>query len=473
MSKGLGDWLGDKAQQTRDWTAGKYNQGKQWVKDHADEIDIATDFIPVVGQVKDAFYTIKYGWAVYKNPNEDNLLEFGFALMGCVPIGGDSLKAAFKIARKNPEQLLTAARYAMMKLGKHGDPEQYLYELISVGSLNSRLDYAYALVDTALQGKWGADIMRKQLSNMVSQIKSLLSRVSAAMRRYLDKVLPHAPKTSARVSTPTPKTTTAVRPPPPKRDASRVTYANSKSQTAKKGRNKDDIGSGKSHNRTIDAFSDTALTGIIGEHMGDYWVAKELGYAVHHDEGRSYPFKLDGPMTMLNGRARGTGIDSLWLTNHKPLGRMPTKQFAKTLYTFDREHAVVEYKASSTKDHKSLGGVLAKNKGRKASPSKPMKDAPASRGKKESDENYQMSKEWGDQRLDDKGFANLKNNYSRHVLFFGAAAIIEHSTALAKNPKAPNESEHRYHQATWLANGADIDQTISDKKERARKRGKK
>ena len=472
MSKGLGDWLGDKAQQTRDWTAGKYNQGKQWVKDHADEIDIATDFIPVVGQVKDAFYTIKYGWAVYKNPNEDNLLEFGFALMGCVPIGGDSLKAAFKIARKNPEQLLTAARYAMMKLGKHGDPEQFLYELISVGSLNSRLDYAYALVDKALQGKWGADIMRKQLSNMVSQIKSLLSRVSAAMRRYLDKVLPHAPKTSARVSTPTPKTKTAVRPPPPKRDASRVTYAKSKSQTAKKGKNKDDTGSGKSHNRTIDTVLDKALTGIIGEHMGDYWVAKELGYAVHHDEGHSYPFKLDGPMTMLNGTARGTGIDSLWLTNHKPLGRMPTKQFAKTLYTFDREHAVVEYKASSTKDHKSLGGVLAKNKGRKASPSKPMKDAPASRGKKESDENYQMSEAWNNKKLQGK-HDDVIGQYSRHVLFFGAAAIIEHSAALSKNPKAPNEAEHRHHNATWLANGADIDQTISDKKERARKRGKK
>lgn len=475
MSKGLGDWLGEKAQQTRDWTAGKYNQGKQWVKDHADEIDIATDFIPVVGQVKDAFYTIKYGWAVYKNPNEDNLVEFGFALIGWVPYAGDTLKGAFKIARKNPEQLLTTARYAMKKLGKQGDPEQFLYDLISVGSLNSRLDYVYALVDRALQGKWGADIMRKQLSNMVSQIKSLLTRVSAAMRRYLNKVLPHAPKTSARVSTPTPKPKTAVRPPPPKRDASRVTYAKSKSQTAKKGTNKDDAGSGKSHNRTIDTVLDKALTGIIGEHMGDYWVAKELGYAVHHDEGRSYPFKLDGPMTVLNGTARGTGIDSLWLTNHKPLGRVPTKQFAKTLYTFDREHAVVEYKASSSKGHKSLGSVLGKNKGRKAtagkSPQK-VKGGKSQTTQNDGDENYQMSEAWNNKKLQGK-HDDVIGQYSRHVLFFGAAAIAEHSVALTKNPKAPNEAEHRHHHATWLANGSDIDQTISDKKERARKRGKK
>ena len=45
MSNRLGDWVGEKAKQTRDWTADKYNQGKQWVKEHADEIDIATDFM--------------------------------------------------------------------------------------------------------------------------------------------------------------------------------------------------------------------------------------------------------------------------------------------------------------------------------------------------------------------------------------------------------------------------------------------
>ena len=471
MGNGIGAWVSEKAKQTKDWTADKYNQSKQWVKDHADEIDIATDFIPVVGQVKDAFYTIKYGWAVYKNPNDDNLLEFGFALIGWVPYAGDTLKGAFKIARKNPEQLLTAARYAMTKLGKHGDPEAFLYDLISVGSLNVRLDYVYALVDKALQGKWGGEAMRRQLSNMVNQIKSLLSRVSTAMKRYLDKVLPHAPKTSAHVSTPTPKPKVTISP-VAKRDASRVTYAKSKSQTAKKGNDKQDTGSGKSHNRTIDTLLDKALTGIAGEHMGDYWVAKELGYTVHHDEGRSYPFKLDGPMTMLGGSPRGVGIDSLWKTDHRPLGKQATQQFAKTLYTFDREHAIVEYKASSTKGTKSLGSVLGKNKGKKGSVGKPMKDAPASKSRKDGDENYQMSGDWSKDRLSKAGYSSQVTNFSRHVLFFGAAALAEHARALSKNPKSPNEAEHRHHNATWVADGTAIDQTISDKKQRARKRGK-
>ena len=475
MGNGFGDWVGEKAKQTRDWTADKYNQGKQWVKDHADEIDIATDFIPVVGQVKDAFYTIKYGWAVYKNPNEDNLVEFGFALIGWVPYAGDTLKGAFKIARKNPEQLLTAARYAMKKLGKHGDPEQFLYDLVSVGSLNSRLDYVHDLVDKALQGKWGGEAMRRQLSNMVNQIKSLISRVSAAMKRYLDKVLPHAPKTSARVSTPTPKPKASARP-AAKRNASSVTYAKSKSQTAKKGGNKHDTGSGKSHNRTIDTVLDKALTGIIGEHMGDYWVAKELGYTVHHDEGHSYPFKLDGPMTMLSGNPRGVGIDSIWKTDHRPLGKQPTQQFAKTLYTFDREHAVVEYKASSSKGNKSLGSVLGKNKRKKASSGKPtpkVKGGKNQTAQNDGDENYQMSEEWGDKGLRRNGLSSAIGKYSRHVLFFGAVAIAEHALALSKNPKSPNEAEHRHHNATWVADGATIDQTISDKKQRARRRGKK
>ena len=84
-----------------------------------------------------------------------------------------------------------------------------------------------------------------------------------------------------------------------------------------------------------------------------------------------------------------------------------------------------------------------------------------------------MSEDWGDKGLRRSGLSSAIGQYSRHVLFFGAAAIAEHSIALTKNPKAPNEAEHRHHHATWLANGSDIDQTISDKKERARKRGKK
>ena len=206
---------------------------------------------------------------------------------------------------------------------------------------------------------------------------------------------------------------------------------------------------------------------------GIYWVSKVLGYTLHHDEGHSYPFKLDGPMTMLSGNPRGVGIDSLWKTDHRPLGKQPTQQFAKTLYTFDREHAVVEYKASSSKGNKSLGSVLGKNKGKKSSTGKPMKDAPASKGRKDGDENYQMSEDWNKDRLSRGGYSGQVTNFSRHVLFFGAVAIAEHALALSKNPKSPNEAEHRHHNATWVADGAAIDQTISDKKQRARKRGKK
>ena len=207
---------------------------------------------------------------------------------------------------------------------------------------------------------------------------------------------------------------------------------------------------------------------------GIYWVSKVLGYTLHHDEGRSYPFKLDGPMTMFSGNPRGVGIDSLWKADHRPLGNQPTKQFAKTLYTFDRGHAIVEYKASSSKGNKSLASVLSKNKGKKAtSGTKPSKRNRTDQTTGQNDENYQMSEDWSKDRLSKGGYSDQVKNFSRHVLFFGAVAIAEHALALSKNPKSPNEAEHRHHNATWVADGAAIDQTISDKKQRARRRGKK
>ena len=472
MGNGVGDWISDKYNQSTGWAKDKYHQSKEWVKKNADEIDIATDFIPIVGQVKDAYYTIKYGWAVYKNPSDDNLIEFGFVLIGWVPYAGDTLKGAFKVARKNPEKLLNAARYAMSKMGKYGDPEKFLYDLVSASSLNARLDYVHKLVDNALRGQWGEGVMRRQLSNMINQIKTLITRVSTALKRYLDKYLPHAPTTSANVSSTITKPKPHGRPTAtPKKQAANVTYAKSKSHTAKKGNNKDDVGGGKSHNRKIDTTLSKSLTGIIGEHMGDYWVAKELGYTVHHDQGRSYPFKLDGPMTMLNGKARGTGIDSLWKTDHRPLGKNRTQKFAKTLYTFDRAHAIVEYKASTTKDHKSLGEVLSTTR-RKKTPTKPSKRNRKDQDTGRDDANYQMSEGWGDKGLKRKGFSNAIGQYSRHVLYFGATAIADHSLALSKDLKNPKESEHRQHSATWIADGSAIDTVNANKKKRSSKRGK-
>ena len=55
MGNGVGDWISDKYNQSTGWAKDKYHQSKEWVKKNADEIDIATDFIPIVGQVKDAY----------------------------------------------------------------------------------------------------------------------------------------------------------------------------------------------------------------------------------------------------------------------------------------------------------------------------------------------------------------------------------------------------------------------------------
>ena len=59
---------------------------------------------------------------------------YGFVLIGWVPYADDTVKGAFKVLPTHPDRLLALARKAMSlsKNKKYGNPEEYLYDLISV-----------------------------------------------------------------------------------------------------------------------------------------------------------------------------------------------------------------------------------------------------------------------------------------------------------------------------------------------------
>jgi hypothetical protein len=434
-----------------DWLGKKYDDTKEWVKKHADDIDLITDFIPVVGQAKDAYYTIKFGWRCYKDPSDENLLELGFALIGWVPYAGDGVKSAFKVIRTNPDRLLAAARFAISRSKKkYGTPEQYLYDLISVQSLTTGLDEAYFSVRNALQSKRGTEYVLRKLKEIVDSIKSLLNRVSNALRKYLDKHLPKNPTSSAvptRKVTPatsTKSTTTKAKVEPKK--AATAVRSESAAKTGTKGESNSQKG-----NTSTNAILDTLINkniGAVGEHMADYWIADQLGTAANHDSGEidSGGRNKSGGLNKLRIGANNPGIDSIWQTDKKTLGSMRTNTYA-----------IVEAKSSlGTGTGGGPGSLLADN-GAKAARRQRKTAAAAPKGKvaKNGDSNgsdvprekkmeeQQMSHDWVRGDLEKRRCGDMKNQYSRHLLYFNAIQGKEHYAALAKNLTAPDASLHK------------------------------
>lgn len=68
--------------------------------------------------------------------------------------------------------------------------------------------------------------------------------------------------------------------------------------------------------------------GGVGEHMADYWVAKELAVTVTHDSGQQPNQKLQRPMTKLHIGIHDQGIDAIWKSDKKNIGVMNSKAYA-------------------------------------------------------------------------------------------------------------------------------------------------
>jgi hypothetical protein len=218
---------------------------------------------------------------------------------------------------------------------------------------------------------------------------------------------------------------------------------------------------------------DNGKTGVVGEHMGDYWVAEQLklGAKAKHDDGQTVTgVKLgnlkkpkDGShlMTKLTSGARGTGLDSLWFTNTNSIGGMRTQKYA-----------IVEYKASAVDELKQIGSLLKKLRATKlpATTVKLDKNGNVDKSKKGGDDGrYPMSKEWTRTRLESWGHGDKRLATSRHLIFFGSKAIEQHQQALAKKPKNPNPVEHTNHEVTIKFNEEDIEKSIAEKKAKAAK----
>ena len=166
------------------------------------------------------------------------------------------------------------------------------------------------------------------------------------------------------------------------------------------------------------------ITGLIGEHMADYWMLEQVGGKARHDhggtaEGSCYKMNFEGRLYQLHQpSANPKGIDSLWKVNGK-IGGKP--------------YCILEAKASATALTRPLGKLLTDGRDK------------TERRTQNNQHQVQMSNNWCNLKLQQLHFANVIGYYSRRVVFFGINDIAAHEAAYTKIVGAIAQPENRQH----------------------------
>ncbi|ULJ62275.1 hypothetical protein MIS46_09980 [Wielerella bovis] len=211
---------------------------------------------------------------------------------------------------------------------------------------------------------------------------------------------------------------------------------------------------GRSHavQKTGEGLVGNALTGIVGEHMADYWMAKQLGLNPSHDSGKAVlgglrKLNYGGKLYQLHvPSANPKGIDSLWKVDGK-IGGKP--------------YCIVEAKASATELTKSLSSLLTDGRDK------------TERRTAQSQQQLQMSRAWCEDKLKQLGVhSKVGTAYSRRVVFFGMDKIKGHLAAYGELIKILAEGKkeyelktvmnrHKDHEPSRIFTDAEIDALIS------------
>lgn len=169
---------------------------------------------------------------------------------------------------------------------------------------------------------------------------------------------------------------------------------------------------------------DNKITGLIGEHMADYWMLEQVGGKARHDhggrvEGSCYKMNFGGRLYQLHQPAANPkGIDSLWKVNGK-IGGKP--------------YCILEAKASATLTTRSISSLLTDGRDKKE------------RRTRNNQHQVQMSHEWCNLKLRQLHFNHIIGYYSRRVVFFGINDIAAHEAAYTKIVGAIAQPENRQH----------------------------
>ena len=293
-------------------------------------VAVATGLVPFLGQAINIYDTITCMLTLHNSTSAQDQAEAKFdlvlALVGWIPGAGGGVKKTLRIVNKHPERyapiLFDVLRMVCDKVGIQTSPEVLLDKLFDAAGLKNQL----GTVQSAIEASWlyddlpadGKLALSSSMSTVRAQLPAMLMLVTLKLAYWKTKQRNNA----AHATGPQGKVNPAENK-PEKKDP----------QVAKAGHNAPTL---TSSNNTVNASIGTSvieemsksLTGIVGEHITDYFLYEEFGWGKdwsRHDMGaqgewkqkpsQTVPGKLN-EATRLNSlfalKAHGVGIDSVW-----------------------------------------------------------------------------------------------------------------------------------------------------------------
>jgi hypothetical protein len=290
---------------------------------------VATGLVPFVGQAINIYDTIESLITLNNSDTPDAKNEAKFdlvlALIGWIPGAGGGVKKTFRIINKNPERyaplLFDVLRMVCVKIGIQTSPESLLDQLFDAAGLKSVL----GTVQTSVEKSWAYEQMPSEGQMVLTSTMNSVRLALPAMLIIVSMKLLHwkskQRNSAARVGTTQRKDPGHTKPGGTDPNVGKK-GPNAPKQTASNSNLAASIGTA-----TIDATSNT-ITGIMGEHITDYFLYEEYGWGrdwSQHDRGttgswktrpgREYPGKLNEGTKLnqlLAPKAHGTGIDGVW-----------------------------------------------------------------------------------------------------------------------------------------------------------------
>lgn len=420
-----------------------------------------------LGVAQDILELARAGYNLYKTKNDNNYLEVIICIIGFLPVAGDGLKAGFRLVNRKPEILFEMVSLILVHAKIYGDPESYLNRIINVAYIRTLIQAAkkesLLAADKKIGNEWAKYWVQQSIEVTFNFFEQNLSYLVELMLR---KVLSWKRKVAA--------TSAQHRGGNGNNGGNGVRNGNTSSQGQPNGSS----GNLPSHS-AVKQILQNSHTGAVGEHMADYWVAKQLGIAVTHDNGGRPNGKLMRPMTKLSVGVNDQGIDGLWHSKGKKLDVMLTGRYA-----------VVEAK-SSVGFGKGAGPSILNDLVGKRDQEKQNKENALAIKEKRKPVKYkpsrkflldqQMSKQWvlnnGQNGRLGGDFAVVKSQgFTRHLLYyaFGAADTSKHLQVLAQSlmsGKTLNDVDHdNAHTPIKYWASAGIDKALSDRLTRANKK---
>ncbi|SEO09742.1 hypothetical protein SAMN05428959_104638 [Duganella sp. CF517] len=293
-------------------------------------VAIATGLVPFLGQAINIYDTITCLLTLHNSTSAEDQMEAKFdlvlALVGWIPGAGGGVKKTIRIVNKHPERfapiLFDVLRMVCDKVGIHTSPEFLLDKLFDAAGLKNQL----GTVQSAIEGSWLYDDLpaegRLALSTCMSTVRAQLPAMVMLVTLKLAHWKTKQRNNAAQAFGPQSKVNPAEKK-PEKKDP-KVAEAGHNAPTLTASNNTVNASIGTS---VIEGVS-KSLTGIVGEHITDYFLYEKYGWGKgwsRHDLGtqgewkekpsKTFPGKLN-EATRLNPlfalKAHGTGIDGVW-----------------------------------------------------------------------------------------------------------------------------------------------------------------